>query len=141
MSSSKKTNVGKKVSLSDEQLVMPEIHHEEDMNFEEGQLSVDVFDTEEEIVVVAPVAGVKKDDVQVNITDEVMTIRGRRTMKFDVAIDKYFTKECFWGSFARSIILPDSVDSSKVKASFKEGILTVRIPKVERVRNRTVAIH
>lgn len=107
---------------------------------EEGQLSVDVFQTADEIVVVAPVAGVKLQDISINITDEVLTIKGRRNFQFNVSPGDYFTQECFWGGFSRSIILPEFVDASRVAASFKNGILTVKIPKVERIHTRMVKI-
>ncbi len=119
----------------------PELFEEESVEKkEEGQLAVDVFQTSEEIVVVAPVAGVKPSDLAINITDEVLTIKGARNFQFKAASNDYFTQECFWGSFSRSIILPESVDASNVSASFKNGILTVRIPKVERIRTRMVKI-
>lgn len=107
---------------------------------EQGQLALDVFQTAEEIVVVAPIAGVKTDDFSITITDEVLTIRGQRNLQFQVDPSDYFTQECFWGNFSRSIILPESVDTSRVTASFKNGILTIRIPKVEKIRTRMVKI-
>lgn len=106
----------------------------------EGQLALDVFQTADEIVVVAPVAGVTKDGISINITDDVLTIKGSRNFCFKAEEADYFTQECFWGNFSRSIILPEAVDSSRVSASFKNGILTVRIPKVEKIRTRMVKI-
>ena len=106
----------------------------------EGQLALDVFQTADEIVVVAPVAGVKLDDLAISITDEVLTIKGRRNLNFKVETADYFTQECFWGGFSRSIILPESVDAGNVSASFKNGVLTLRIPKIEKIRTRTVRI-
>jgi HSP20 family protein len=91
-------------------------------------------------VIVAPVAGVKSEDLAINITDEVLTIRGCRDFEFSADKNDYFTQECFWGSFSRSIILPESIDASRVKASFKNGILTLRIPKIEKVKTRMVRI-
>lgn len=106
----------------------------------EGQLALDIFQTADEIVIVAPIAGVKKEDLSISITDEVLTIKGQRAFSFKIATADYFTKECFWGNFSRSVILPEAVDTSKVKASFKNGVLTVRVPKVERIRTRMVRI-
>lgn len=106
----------------------------------EGQLSVDVFQTAEDIVVVAPVAGVSRDELSITITDEVLTIRGKRGFEFTVSPSDYYTQECFWGNFSRSVILPESVDTARVNASFKHGILTIRIPKVEKIKTRLVKI-
>lgn len=107
---------------------------------EEGQLALDVFQTADEIVVVAPIAGVKFSDLSITITDEVLTLKGRRNFHFNVQPSDYFTQECFWGHFSRSIILPESVDTSNVSASFKTGILTIRIPKIEKIRTRMIKI-
>ncbi|MEK7523785.1 MAG: Hsp20/alpha crystallin family protein [Patescibacteria group bacterium] len=107
---------------------------------EEGQLALDVFQTADEIVVVAPIAGVKFSDLSITITDEVLTLKGRRNFHFNVQPSDYFTQECFWGHFSRSVILPESVDTSNVSASFKTGILTIRIPKIEKIRTRMIKI-
>lgn len=96
----------------------------------EGQLAVDVFQTENEIVIIAPIAGVKKEDVAISITDDTLIIRGTRAFHFTVSPDEYVTRECYWGTFSRTIILPDSADRTKVNASFKNAILTIRIPKL-----------
>lgn len=112
----------------------------EDPQKEEGQLALDVFQTADEIVVVAPIAGVTIHDISINITDDVLTIKGNRNFQFKAEGADYFTQECFWGNFSRSIILPEAVDASQVSASFKNGILTVRIPKVEKIRTRMVKI-
>ena len=111
----------------------------------EGQLALDVFQTEDEIVVVAPVAGVKKENLSISINrtddrDEVLTIKGRRDFQFKAGTADYFTQECFWGSFSRSVILPDYVDTSAIKASFKNGIATIRIPKTENIKMRNITI-
>ena len=103
-----------------------------DSKQEDGQLALDVFQTADEIVVVAPVAGVTLDDISINITDDILTVSGNRNFQFKAEEADYFTQECFWGKFSRSIILPEGIDASRVSASFKNGILTVRIPKVEK---------
>ncbi len=117
----------------------------EDAEDVEGQLTLDVFQTADEIVVVAPVAGVGKEDVAITINktddhDEVLTIKGRRSFEFKPCASDYFTQECFWGNFSRSIILPEYVDTGRMSASFKNGILTIRIPKVEKIRTRMIKI-
>ncbi len=113
---------------------------------EEGQLALDVFQTPEAIVVVAPIAGVTMKDISISVArepefkDEVLVIKGRRNFHFKVARNDYTTKECFWGNFSRRIILPDSVDTKGIEASFNQGVLTIRIPKVERAMTRTIKI-
>lgn len=108
----------------------------------EGELSVDVYQTDHEIVIMAPVAGTTAEDLNISITDDVITIKGRRqkNSKDTIKDNHYYIQECFWGKFSRSIILPAEVDTTKVDARFKNSILTVRIPKIEQVRTRLIRI-
>ena len=96
----------------------------------EGQLAVDVYQTQDKIVVKAPIAGVKPEDIDVAISEDVVTIRGDRKDEFAVEKDNYYVQECFWGSFSRSVILPTSTVAEKAEASLKDGVLTIQIPKV-----------
>lgn len=99
---------------------------------EEGQLTVDIYQTEDAMVVVAPVAGVSPDEIDITVSDqEVLTIRGSRSFHKSVHSDDYITKECFWGAFSRSIVLPDGLDVDEISASFNRGVLTVTIPKIK----------
>lgn len=109
---------------------------------QEGQLSVDMIQNDHELILVAPVAGTPPDQVHVSITDDVITIKGRREfpIKELVADKDVYLEECFWGNFSRSIILPAAVDLNRVEARFKNNVLTIRIPKTERVRSRVIRI-
>jgi len=94
----------------------------------EGQLAVDVYQTEKELIIKAPIAGVKLSDLTISITDDVITIRGERKRDESVAGVRYLSQECYWGAFSRAIILPDGVDKENIKARFKEGILMIHLP-------------
>lgn len=109
---------------------------------QEGQLSVDVYQTDTDIVIVAPVAGTDPNDLDLTITEDVITIKGRRELPTTDKTnqDNYYTQECFWGNFSRSIVLPSEVDTSRVDARFKHNILTIRIPKIERIKTRNITI-
>ena len=107
---------------------------------EEGQLALDVYQTKDNIVILAPIAGVKLDDMTVQVADDVLTIKGRRHLATTVNTENYFTQECFWGDFSRSIVLPASVDSNKISAHFKDGVLKIEIPKIEKVRSKVIRI-
>lgn len=109
---------------------------------QEGQLSVDVYQTEDEIVIISPIAGTAKDKLNISITDDVITIKGRRQIPTQdkVKKDDFYIEECFWGNFSRSIVLPAAVDTNSVQANFKNNVLTIRIPKTERVRTRVITI-
>jgi HSP20 family protein len=118
--------------LEDEFLDEEQPQAEEWMSEEEfeGQLAVDVYQTKDKIVVKAPIAGVKPEDIDVAISEDVVTIRGDRKDEFAVEKDNYYVQECFWGSFSRSVILPTSTVAEKAEASLKDGVLTIQIPKV-----------
>ncbi len=109
---------------------------------QEGQLSVDVYQTENDIVIIAPIAGSSSEEVSISITDDVITIKGRRKMPTADKIknEDFYIEECFWGNFSRSIVLPAAVDTNNVDASFKNNVLRIRIPKTERVRTRIIKI-
>lgn len=106
----------------------------------EGQLALDIYQTEEEIIILSAVAGVSEDDLNISVTDEVLTIKGKRHLPDRVPEEDYLTKECFWGDFSRSIVLPVTADSAKIAASFKNGILRINIPKVEKLSTNVIRI-
>lgn len=107
---------------------------------QEGQLALDIYQTDDEIVILSAVAGIQEDDLNISVTDEVLTIKGKRHLDIHVPEEDYLTKECFWGDFSRSIVLPASADSAKIVASFKNGILKIVIPKVEKLQTRVIRI-
>lgn len=105
-----------------------------------GQLTLDIYQTDTHLVIVAPIAGVKINDIDVSVTEDVLTIKGKRQHELTIAAEDYFTQECFWGDFSRSVVLPASVDASKITASFKDSILKVTIPKTDRVQSKVIRI-
>lgn len=109
----------------------------------EGELQIDLYQTEEEFIVQSLLAGVKEEDIDINITNESISIKGKRrkqTPTPDVPKQDYFHQECFWGSFSRSIILPQEIDPEKSQATLKNGILTIRLPKMERKKAKKIKI-
>ena len=106
----------------------------------EGQLAIDVYQTPEEIVVESTIAGVKGDDIDVDVTSERVTIRGERNKETTVADGDYFYQECFWVKFSRSVILPQEIDPDKAHSVLKNGVLTVTLPKLHRDRARKVKV-
>ncbi|MBI5421066.1 MAG: Hsp20/alpha crystallin family protein [Parcubacteria group bacterium] len=96
---------------------------------EEGQLTVDVFQDDQNIYIQSTIAGIDEDDLDVGITNDMVTIKGARKKMTHVASDQYFYREIFWGNFSRSIILPEQIDSDSAIADFKNGILTIKLPK------------
>ncbi len=106
----------------------------------EGQLTVDVYQDQDNIIVQSTVAGVDADDLEINITNESITIHGKRNRNEKIEEKDYFYQECFWGRFSRSIILPTEVDPEHSAASLKNGVLTVKMPKLEKRKAKKLKV-
>lgn len=106
----------------------------------EGQLTVDVYQTPSDIVVESAIAGVKPEDIDVNVTQDSITIRGAREREESQETEDYLYQECYWGRFARSVILPQEIDPENARVTFKNGILTVRLPKVNKRKSRKLNV-
>lgn len=111
-----------------------------DESEEEGKLTIDVFKDDEDIVVQSAVAGVESDDLEINITSESVTIRGKREKENKVEDKNYYYQECFWGGFSRSVVLPEEIDADKAVASLKNGVLTIRMPKLNRQKAKKLKV-
>jgi len=115
-------------------------HDSAPLKKEIGQLALDIYHTDKEIVILAPIAGVEKKDVKISLTEDVLVIKGEREPKDNVPEDNYYTKECFWGNFARSIVLPIEADTKNISASFEKNVLEIRIPKTEVQKTKIIKI-
>lgn len=113
---------------------------EEELEEDEGQLSVDVYQTPEHIIVRAVVAGVRPDHLDVAITRDMITIRGKREEHKEVNEDDYFYRELYWGSFSRTILLPQEVEVDEAEAKEKHGVLTIKLPKVDKDRQTKLKV-
>jgi len=107
----------------------------------DGQLAVDVYETAKDMVVKAPVAGVEGEDIDITVTDEMVIIRGERKDVKEVDNGSYHAQECYWGSFSRTISLPQKGLADEAQASFSKGILTIRIPKAETNKLRKIKVN
>lgn len=96
-----------------------------------GQLAVDVYETKEKLVVKARTAGVNKDDLDVSISDNTLSIRGTLSAGSEEEVENYFVQECYWGEFSRSIALPVPVKEEEIEAGLKDGVLTIKFTKVK----------
>jgi HSP20 family protein len=106
----------------------------------EGQLTIDVYQTPNDIVVESVIAGVKPEDLDIDVTTDSVTIRGERRREHEVKEEDYFYQECYWGRFSRSVILPQEIDPERASVSFKNGVLVVRLPKLSRSRSRKLKV-
>lgn len=111
-----------------------------DENYEEGQLSVDIYQTPDELIVKSTIAGVKAEDIDISLNNDMLTIRGKRKMEEEINEEDYLYKECYWGSFSRSIILPMEVKADGIKANLENGILTVALPKEKETKETIIKV-
>lgn len=102
--------------------------------------AIDMFQTDDEIVVKAALPGIKADEVQINITGEVLTLKGEVQQNQEMEEKAWHLREQRFGSFERSIALPTDVVADKAKADFENGILTITLPKAEEVKPKTITV-
>ena len=105
-----------------------------------GELAVDVYQTPDAIVVKAFIAGVQPNTVDIALTREMLTISGSRHDEREVEEDHYFQRELYWGSFSRTILLPEEIDVDLAEASEKHGILVIRLPKINKKREMKLKV-
>jgi HSP20 family protein len=105
-----------------------------------GELTVDVYQTPDDIVVESAIAGVKPDDIDIQVTADSISIKGSRHRAREVSDDDYLCQECYWGKFARTVIFPQEINPEGAAVAFKNGILTVRLPKVNKRKSRNLKI-
>lgn len=112
----------------------------EDSSDEEGQLTVDVYQTADDIVIKTITAGVKPDDLDITITRDMVTIRGHREVSNEVSEEDYYSRELYWGAFSRTILLPQEIDVEGAEASEKHGLLTLKLPKLDKHRETKLKV-
>ncbi len=109
-------------------------------NDAEGQLTIDVYQTENEIVIKSTIAGVKPEDLDVSINNDMVTIKGERKNEEVVNGENYYYQECYWGFFSRSVVLPVDIIADKAEASLKNGILVLRLPKADTTKIKKIQV-
>ena len=107
---------------------------------EEGELAIDLFETKDDLVLQAAIGGVAISDLDISITNDMITIRGKRNREIKGKIDKLYYNECFWGCFSRSLILPHEINADKAKATIKNGLLNIYLPKLVKTKKKTLKI-
>ena len=119
---------------------------QQDDNWEEeqgdfpGQLAVDVYETEDRLYIKARTAGVNKEDLDVSISDSILTISGTLSSGDDVEASNWHIQECYWGEFSRTVALPVQVKEDEAAASLKDGVLTISFPKVQQEQAKKIAV-
>ncbi|MEI8338263.1 MAG: Hsp20/alpha crystallin family protein [bacterium] len=106
----------------------------------EGELTVDVYETPSHIIVKTLIAGVKKEDMDIALSRDMVAIRGKRELEESIEEDNYFHRELYWGTFSRTILLPQEVDIEKAEAVENQGMLTIRLPKIDKGRQTKLKV-
>jgi HSP20 family protein len=106
----------------------------------EGTLAVDMYETPDEVVVKAAVPGIKPQDLNISVTGDVLTIKGETKQEEKLDKANYIYQERRYGTFARTITLPTSVNADKAEATFEHGVLTLKLPKVEEVKPKVITV-
>lgn len=127
------SNLAKKINIAAD-------YEEEEFDGTEGQLAIDVYQTPDDIFIESAIAGVDPEDLDINVTNDSITIRGKRRHTREVSDRDYLYQECFWGKFSRSIILPQEIDPDKAAVSFKNGVLKIKLPKLNKKKVRKLKV-
>lgn len=106
----------------------------------DGELSIDMYQTDKDLVIEAMIAGVRPEDIQVNITRDIVTLSGKREANKSVIQDDYFYRELYWGTFSRSIMLPHEIDIESAEAIEKHGMLIIKMPKIDKGRQSKLKV-
>lgn len=106
----------------------------------EAQLTVDVYQTDNDIVIRALVAGVRPDDLDVSITRDMVTITGKRVEQKEINTEDYVYQELYWGAFSRTVVLPAEIDVDSAEASEKHGLLSIKLPKLNKDRQTKLKV-
>ncbi len=106
----------------------------------EGQLNIDMYQTKDNVIIKSTIAGVRPEDIDITVANDMVTIKGSRKKEEIISQDDYFYQECYWGNFSRSVIIPVDIDSETIEADLKDGILTVIIPKAAKAKTKKVKV-
>ena len=131
------TNTDKETSRSIQEETIPWLEVEEN----EAEMAIDMYQTKDDIVVLAMPAGVSPDDVTISIHNEVLKISAKRKEPEKVNETNYLSHELYWGTFSRTIILPQEVDADKTETVYKDGLLILRMPKIDRTKIKNLKVN
>lgn len=106
----------------------------------EGQLNIDMYQTKDNVIIKSTIAGVRPEDIDITVANDMVSVKGARRKEEQVAADDYFYQECYWGNFSRSVIVPVDIDSESIEADLKDGILTIIIPKAAKAKTKKVKV-
>lgn len=107
---------------------------------QEAELTIDLYQTQNEIIVQAMIAGVHPDNLSIDITRDTISIRGKREENQSINKENYFVQELYWGTFSRNITLPEEIDPEEAEAIEKHGLLIIKLPKIDKNRETKLKV-
>ncbi len=138
------SHASKKLSVSDDDTFNAEEprhdHWIEPEEEKEGQLTVDVYQTSDMLIIKTMVAGVRPEDLDITITRDLVTIKGKREEERGIRTEDYFIQELYWGSFSRTITLPAEVEVEEAEAMERHGLLIIKLPKIDKGRQTKLRV-
>lgn len=130
-----------KVSQDREQYTIPVYEEEEEEPVSvDGQLAIDVFETPVDVIVKTMIPGVRKEEVDISLSRDMLTIRGERKDEKTISEDNYHYRELYWGTFSRTLKLPHEVDIEQAEATESQGMLTIKLPRVDKEKQKKVKV-
>jgi HSP20 family protein len=130
----------KTVSKQEEELLTEESSPDEIFEETEGELAVDVYQTPTAFVIESTIAGVNPEDIDIALSPDSITIKGKREKEEKIKAENYIHQECYWGKFSRTIILPQEIDPDKAQATLKNGVLKVTLPKIAKTKVKKIKV-
>ena len=124
----------------EEKLLTEEPSLEEIFEEAEGELAVDVYQTPSAFIIESTIAGVNPEDIDISLSPESITIKGKREKEEKIKTGDYIHQECYWGRFSRTIILPQEIDPDKAQANIKNGVLKVSLPKINKSKTKKIKV-
>jgi HSP20 family molecular chaperone IbpA len=132
------------VKADEDNFNIPDTHDGEDELIQEdsvdGELPIDVYNKATEIIVKTMVAGIRPENLEIDITRSMVSIKGTRQETAEVEEKDYYHKELYWGTFARSVTLPEEIDVEEAEATEKNGLLTIRLPKIDKAKQNKLKV-
>lgn len=136
------SNTTKKIQVEENLIKSPKTPQKNEEEQIGGQLAIDLYEDDEYFVIQSTIAGLKPDEIDIQVDDNIITIKGERTNPvYNIVENKnVLLQECYWGFFKREVMLPSKINPDGIKASFKNGVLTIIIPKAEQKKKRKISI-
>lgn len=132
--------MNEKIKINQSKDLMPKKNEKDTASTQEGEMAIDFYETPSDFFVLSAIGGIEQKDLEIEIKNNILIIKGFRQDPSQEKEKNYFLKECHWGPFSRKIILPEEIDITKIEAFFQKGILKIKIPKTQKIKEKKIEI-